>query len=368
MKIFKLNNMLKNLLFIALVSFTFSCSPEDVSNENERTNNEVSEEETDPNAEEEPETEESDSDTDSDSENEDTNDDDDNEEETEDTEGDQTDSSTPPSANFDLSYWNLSIPIEEANGTATDITTSELINGYENSSYFYTGSDGAMVFKNFITGAKTSVNTKYTRSELREMIYGVRYDNVSGLSTKDIANNWVFGNSDSAIQSQAGAVDGELTATVAVNHVTSTGDSGQVGRVIIGQIHASSDEPCRLYYRKLPNNTKGSIYFAHEPTEETGISEQWHEMIGSDSSSASDPVDGIALNEKFSYSIKVIGNTLTVTIIREGKDDVVKTIDMTNSGFANDYMYFKAGVYTQNNSGDPTDYDEVSFYNLNITH
>ena len=41
---------------------------------------------------------------------------------------------------------------------------------------------------------------------------------------------------------------------------------------------------------------------------------------------------------------------------------------MTNSGFADDYMYFKAGLYTQNNTGDDTDYDQASFYDLKITH
>jgi poly(beta-D-mannuronate) lyase len=33
---------------------------------------------------------------------------------------------------------------------------------------------------------------------------------------------------------------------------------------MIGQIHASNDEPIRLYYLKLPNHEKGFIYFAHE--------------------------------------------------------------------------------------------------------
>ena len=271
-----------------------------------------------------------------------------------------------PGDNFDLSKWNLSIPVAESDGTATDIKTSSLVNNYENSTYFYTGNDGAMVFKNFIKGAKTSLNTSYTRSELREMIYGTKYDTQSGLSTKDLANNWLFSSSDQDKKDEAGGVGGELTATVKIDHVTSTGTLDyQIGRVIIGQIHASDDEPCRLYYRKLPNNTQGSIYFAHEPT---NSSEQWHELIGSRSDNQSNSFDGIEIGEIFSYSINVEGNDLTVTIIREGKADVAKTIDMTNSGFANDYMYFKAGVYSQNNTGDDNDYDQVSFYELNVTH
>ena len=93
-------------------------------------------------------------------------------------------------------------------------------------------------------------------------------------------------------------------------------------------------------------------------------------MIGSRSSSLSNPSDGIALNEKFSYNTKVVGDDLTVTIIRDGKDDVVTTVDMANSGFnvGGQYMYFKAGVYNQNKSGEPEDYAQATFYELSNKH
>jgi poly(beta-D-mannuronate) lyase len=158
-----------------------------------------------------------------------------------------------------------------------------------------------------------------------------------------------------------------MQATLAVNHVTSTGDSSQVGRVIIGQIHANDDEPLRLYYRKLPGNSKGSIYFAHEPN---GGSDSWYDLIGSRSSSASNPSDGIALGEVFSYEIDVTYNTLTVTIYRDGKSPVSKSVNMSNSGYSDggQYMYFKAGVYNQNNSGDGSDYVQATFYSLEHTH
>ena len=93
-------------------------------------------------------------------------------------------------------------------------------------------------------------------------------------------------------------------------------------------------------------------------------------MIGSRSNSASNPTDGIALNEKFTYSIKVVGDLLTVTISREGKDDVVETVNMVNSGFnvGGQYMYFKAGIYHLNNSGNADDYAQATFYKLEKTH
>ncbi|MEP3838717.1 MAG: polysaccharide lyase family 7 protein [Algibacter sp.] len=271
-----------------------------------------------------------------------------------------------PSENFDLSTWNLSIPVNKGNGTATTITVGQINSNYTNSTYFYTAADGGMVFKCPVDGFKTSTGTSYTRVELREMLRGTN----TSISTQGVnKNNWVFGTSPTSDKMAAAGYDGEMSATVAVNYVTTTGDSGQVGRVIIGQIHSNDDEPVRIYYRKLKNNTLGSIYFAHEPTDGNG-SEQWYDMIGSRSSSASNPLDGIALDEKFSYVIKVIGDSLTVTIIREGKDDVVKTVNMANSGFnvGGQYMYFKAGVYNQNNTGDGDDYVQATFYALEKSH
>ncbi|MCR9251837.1 MAG: polysaccharide lyase family 7 protein [bacterium] len=265
------------------------------------------------------------------------------------------DPNLPPSGNFDLTYWKITLPDQ------TEVEENELSNGFESENEFYTDPEtGGMVFvcpNDGETGGST-----YPRSELREMM---RAGNTS-ISTKGInKNNWVFSSSTVENQQAAGGVDGTMTATVAVDYVSVSGDDSRVGRVIIGQIHASDDEPCRLYYRKLPGNTKGSIYVAHEPTTS---SEQWYEMIGSRSSSASDPEDGIALGERFSYIIDVVFNTLTVTIIRDGKEDVVQEIDMTDSGFADDWMYFKAGNYNQNNSGDEGDYAQVSFFELDVTH
>ncbi|WP_299947641.1 polysaccharide lyase family 7 protein [uncultured Microbulbifer sp.] len=273
--------------------------------------------------------------------------------------------SLPPSGNFELVDWYLSVPSDnDGSGTADSIKESELSAGYENNSYFYTASDGGMVFRCPIAGYKTSNNTAYTRTELREML---RRGNTN-ISTKGVnENNWVFGSAPASARNAAGGVDGVLRATLAVNHVTSTGSSSQVGRVIIGQIHANDDEPLRLYYRKLPGNSLGSIYIAHQPE---GGNDIWYEIIGSRSNSALNPSDGIALNEIFSYKVEVVGNTLTVTISREGKADVAKTVDMSSSGYdvSGQYQYFKVGVYNQNNTGDNNDYVQATFYVLDNSH
>jgi poly(beta-D-mannuronate) lyase len=276
------------------------------------------------------------------------------------------DSNLSPSGNFDLLDWKLSVPVDnDNNGKADSIQEKELSNGYEHSEWFYTASDGGMVFKAPVDAPKTSINTSYTRSELREMLRrGETSVSAQGINK----NNWVFSSYSSSDKSAAGGIDGLLTATLKIDHVTTTGDSAQIGRVIVGQIHAKDDEPARLYYRLLPGNSKGSIYLAHGSN---GGSEQKYNLIGCSSSSASEFSDGIALGEMFSYSIKVTGNTLTVTIMRDGKSDVVQEVDMSNSGYHNDgneYMYFKSGVYNLNNTGNADDYVQATFYSLSNSH
>ena len=237
-------------------------------------------------------------------------------------------------------------------------------NDYFNAQFFFLNTDGGLVFRAPIEGAKTSTNTKYTRTELREMLRrGNTNINVQGVNK----NNWVFSSAPDNDLVAAGGVDGELIAELAVNHVTETGDKSQVGRVIIGQIHANNDEPIRVYYRKLPQNNKGSIYLAHEIE---GGDDIYYELIGNRSQSATNPENGITLNERFGYKIKVVGNSLTLTVTREGQANVTQTVDMTNSGYdqGGQYMYFKAGVYNQNNTGDVKDYVQATFYKITNSH
>ena len=78
-----------------------------------------------------------------------------------------------PAENFNLTNWYLSVPIVDDGGDATSVYQITLNKDYELSNYFYTDPvDGAMVFRNYIDGAKTSSKTQYTRCELREMVYG----------------------------------------------------------------------------------------------------------------------------------------------------------------------------------------------------
>ncbi|MEM9682689.1 MAG: polysaccharide lyase family 7 protein, partial [Pseudomonadota bacterium] len=286
-----------------------------------------------------------------------------------------------PGENFDLSGWYITTPADDdGDGKADSIYENELAAGWTDPRYFYTDpATGGMVFRVTPTGAKTSANTSYTRTELRGMLrkgdYAVATRVEGGYPNK---NNWVFSSAPLSAQAAAGGVDGKLFATLAVNQVTRQGTDNQVGRVVIGQIHAKNDEPIRLYYRKLPKNKYGSIYYAHDP--EIG-KETWVEVIGGRGNRIANPDDGIALDEIFTYEIEVTGEQegdviipmLHLKIIRDdGSEVVAEPFDMRDSGFSveNEFMFFKAGAYTGNNSSpEPeTDFDRVIFYKLDYTH
>ena len=269
------------------------------------------------------------------------------------------------SHDIELIDWYLSVQTDtDGNGRSDSIKEDDLSNGYQDPRFFYISEDNGLVFTSSVQGYRTSENTKYVRSELREML---RRGN-SNYKTQGVTkNNWVFSSAPQQDQVDAGGVDGTLDAELAVNQVTATGEDYQIGRVIIGQIHANDDEPVRLYYRKLPNNSKGSIYIAHELLDGD---DTYYELIGSRDNDASNPSNGIALDEKFSYQIQVEGNELKVSVTKQDGETFVQTVDMTNSGYdqGGQYMYFKAGVYNQNNSGDLHDQVQATFYKIDNQH
>ena len=267
---------------------------------------------------------------------------------------------------IDLSDWYLTLPVDrDKDGKADRISESDLSNGWEDPQFFFTSEDGGLVFRSPVAGAKTSSNTNYARTELREML---RRGNTSIATAEPGRNNWVLSSAAKRYRQRAGGVNGELHATLAVNHVTTTGSESEIGRVIIGQIHGKDDEPVRLYYRKLPHHTKGSLYFAHEIKGQDD--DVYFPLLGNRGNNADNPVNGINLNEKFSYSIVAAGHAAEVSISKDGEIIARQRIDMTESGYdsRDEYLYFKAGVYNQNKTGAPDDYVQATFYDLRNLH
>lgn len=242
----------------------------------------------------------------------------------------------PPSGNFDLTHWYLTLPLADIVDPVT------LSSGYTRSKVFYTDpKSGGMVFR-CPNIAGTTTNTHYSRTELREVL------DPGNSSYSDDANNWTT------------ADGGHLKARLKVDRVSTTGDSGKVGRVIIGQIHGPDTEPVRLYYRKKPSEAKGRIYIGSE-------------TVGGSNTFSSDIVsnkngDGIALGELFTYVISLKGTRLEVDILRNKGTLVNRYIKYIDPAYKGLNLYFKAGVYNQNNTGSDTDYAQATFYSLTHTH
>ena len=241
----------------------------------------------------------------------------------------------PPSGNFDLANWKLTLP------SGSEVQPWLLSTAYSLPGVFYTHpTSGGMVFR-CPNIAGTTANSNYSRTELREML-----DPAAG--TKSDANNWTT------------AMGGRMKARLKVDRVSTSGDSSKVGRVIIGQIHGEVHEPVRLYFHKKPSEAKGRIYIAMENTSGSTF---WSSDIVSNKDGG-----GIALGELFTYQISLEGTRLQVDILRDRGAIVDTYIKYIDSGYKGENLYFKAGVYNQNNSGSSSDYAQATFYSLTHTH
>ena len=119
-------------------------------------------------------------------------------------------------------------------------TENNLVN-YEHADYFYDTNDGAIdwvVYKSPNSGG-TTANSSNTRSELRQ------------------------------IEEWTPETGGRMTGTLKVMHVSTTGDARVAASycVVIGQIHSNQghkNEPLKLFYKKFPGHTKGSVFWNYE--------------------------------------------------------------------------------------------------------
>ena len=240
-----------------------------------------------------------------------------------------------PSQNFDLRQWKLTLP------SAAEISAAELNSGFQYADVFFTDPrSGGMVFR-CPNIASSTLNSAYPRSELREML------DPDNSAAKAASNNWT---------PEQG---GWLRAKLRIDQVSTSGDAAKLGRVIVGQIHGPETEPLRLYYVKKPYEMTGRLYAAIETT--TGSTYRSADIVSNKDNA------GIALGENFTYQIKLYGTRLSVAIYRgDGRKHVfTHTID---SAYLGQGLYFKAGVYNQNNSGDSSDYAQATFFILEHVH
>ena len=223
-----------------------------------------------------------------------------------------------PGGNFNLGVWSLQLP-SGSPGSPTTIQPAQLkgADGYTNPAYFFTDkNDGSMTFWAPEKGV-TTPNSKYARSELREM------------------------NADGSAASWRLAGSHRLDANLRIPSVTKN--------VCVGQIHLGSGGPStkplmELYYR--PN---GDIYAGIEISPDGG--QNLHK------------VGNVPLGTRWTYRIAVAGgNKINVTV------DGSTTSYPIPSSFNPYGMYFKAGSYNQSSSQSTSNGAKVKFYTLTVTH
>lgn len=284
-----------------------------------------------------------------------------------------------PWENFDLRFWKIDTPAGEDSSNDCDAQTTEPyewddLPGSRSNEFFFTHTDGGMRFIAEYGGGTTGGDCDdKSRSELREMLRGSNRNIDTTGKNGDFRNNWALGyqpNNADADESW-GARGGKMSATLIVNEVTESGSEFRdQGNVVIGQIHASSDEPLRLHYRIRPGMSRGCIWASTEIRDGDDVD---IDMIG-DFDCTSSPSNGIALGEMFSYEIENIDEDIIVTIREGDRGSIINrlTIDLDrlDSGYDRDdeWNYFKAGAYSQNDDGDEGDRDIVTFYRLDIEH
>jgi hypothetical protein len=218
----------------------------------------------------------------------------------------------------DLTVWNLSVPV---GSPAIIVDTPALAGGYKDP-YFHAES-GALFFWAPVTGSVTK-SAKFPRSELRETYPDGR------------VRNWKYPDADNV-----------LRATLMVNQVPST------GKVVIGQIHQfGSNEPLlKLEYQYKEKTKLGNIVAKLRPTPDQ------------DEPTVIQIASSVPLSTQFNYTIHLTpGGSLVVNAANtqwsRELDPTWKTKD----------LYFKAGVYTQDNTGYATEGGRVTFYNLTAEH
>jgi len=219
---------------------------------------------------------------------------------------------------IDLATWNLSIP--EGSPPAT-IDTPKLVDGFKDQ-YFHSDT-GTLFFWSPVTGSRTA-NAIYPRSELRET-----YANGT-------LKNWTYPEADNL-----------LYATLAVNQVPST------GKIVIGQIHAY-------------NSTKPlvKVEYQYKTTTQSGNIVAKVRMRPDDTESRVIIVaENVPLNREFSYLIHLSpGGALGVSAAGYQWDTQL------SSTWRDKPLYFKAGVYVQDNTGYTSEGGKVTFYKLDIDH
>ena len=222
-----------------------------------------------------------------------------------------------PGGNFDLSRWELQLPIGSS-GSPTTISPTQLAGpkGFQDKYFFTNTTDGSMSFWDPENGV-TTPNSNFPRSELREM-------NADGTPAAWLAPG-------------THTLSATLKATQIPDHVA-------VGQIHLGQNSGSTKPLLELFYFK-----NGNVDMAIEQTPAGG--NEVHHVVGN-----------VVLGKQFSY---VIGLTATTISLKLNGTTHTWPLPSSFNGFT---MYFKAGDYDQSSGSSSTVGTKVQFYALTFKH
>lgn len=279
-----------------------------------------------------------------------------------------------PADLFDLSYWNITLPIDENNNGSADSIDVAALASYSHPDFFYLDENNYLVFAspNKATTTSTSSNT---RSELRQMLRG----SDTSMSTSGTGNNFALAAHDDA--QDYISIGSSMAATLKVDHVALEAlysEKYPAYSVVVGQIHALKfdtnnddrifgwgNEPLKIYFKKYPEHNKGSVFWTYErnlATDDPDRTDIAYPVWGNTWENSSEPGDtGIALGEVFSYQVNVHENTLYLTFQADNHLEVNYSINLADNvdaygdidhndnslGYSGDPHYFKAGAYNQ---------------------
>jgi len=190
----------------------------------------------------------------------------------------------------------------------------------------------------------------------------------------------------------------KLTATLKVKNVSKTGDARVAASysVVIGQIHSADgheNEPLKIFYKKFPGHTKGSVFWHYEiNTAGDDNSGRWDystavwgydfSVVGTEANTyPEEPKDGIALGEEFTYEIEVKEGVMNLKFMSKGHEtktftknliesDYITKVDIPKqtqelfvpigqdgleqkNAYAGEGCFFKLGSYNQTNGKSP---------------
>lgn len=244
-------------------------------------------------------------------------------------------------------------------------------NNFENKDYFYTTNENGTNWVVFKTpnGGNTHGTSNNTRTELAQ------------------TKKWY-----------PKTANDKLTATLKVMNVSATGDARVAAShaVVVGQIHSADkheNEPLKIFYKKYPGHTKGSVFWHYEiNTAGDDNSGRWDyssavwgddfSVVGeTENTYPEEPKDGIALGEEFSYEVVVKDGIMSLKFTSPNHETKTFTKNLIESeyttkadipeqtqklfvpigqdgverkeAYAGEGCFFKLGAYNQTNGKSP---------------